>query len=256
MPFQKVHSEKLSQSVVRQIEQLILRGILRPGERLPPERDLSERLGVSRPSLRDAIADLQERGLVEIRPGAGVYVAEVLGSAFSAALVNLFASHDEAVFDYISFRRDMEGLAAERAARLGSDTDLKVVEAIFHKMEAAHQKRDPTDEAAMDAQFHMAIIEASHNVVMLHMMRSMYDLLRQGVFYNRQMMFRNRTTRATLLDQHRAINDALQARDPVAARDAVEAHLNYVERSLADQLKAERHEAVARQRLEHETESR
>ena len=253
MPFQKITAEKLSQSVVRQIEQLILRGILRPGERLPPERDLSERMGVSRPSLRDAIADLQERGLVESRPGAGVYVAEVLGSAFSDALVALFASHEEAVFDYVAFRRDMEGLAAERAARRGSDTDLAVVDAIFHKMEAAHQKRDPSDEAALDAQFHMAIIEASHNVVMLHMMRSMYDLLRQGVFYNRQMMFKNRTTRAMLLDQHRAINDALQARDPVAARAAVEAHLDYVERALADQLKAERNEAVARQRLEHET---
>lgn len=253
MPFQKIQSEKLSQSVVRQIEQLILRGILRPGERLPPERDLSERMGVSRPSLRDAISDLQDRGLLESRPGAGVYVAEVLGSAFSDALVALFASHDEAVFDYIAFRRDMEGLAAERAARLGSDTDIAVVDAVFRKMDAAHQKRDPSDEAALDAQFHMAIIEASHNVVMLHMMRSMYDLLRQGVFYNRQMMFKNRTTRAMLLDQHRAINDALQARDPAAARAAVEAHLDYVERALADQLRAERHEVVARQRLEHET---
>jgi GntR family transcriptional regulator, transcriptional repressor for pyruvate dehydrogenase complex len=219
MPFQKVHSEKLSQSVVRQIEQLILRGILRPGERLPPERDLSERLGVSRPSLRDAIADLQERGLVEIRPGAGVYVAEVLGSAFSAALVNLFPAMTRRSSTISRSAATWRGWRPNGRRGLGSDTDLKVVEAIFHKMEAAHQKRDPTDEAALDAQFHMAIIEASHNVVMLHMMRSMYDLLRQGVFYNRQMMFRNRTTRATLLDQHRAINDALQARDPVAARD-------------------------------------
>ena len=58
MPFQKVAPEKLSQSVVRQIEQLILRGILRPGERLPSERDLAEKLGVSRPSLREAIGEL------------------------------------------------------------------------------------------------------------------------------------------------------------------------------------------------------
>jgi GntR family transcriptional repressor for pyruvate dehydrogenase complex len=252
MPFMKIHTEKLSQSVVRQIEQLILRGILRPGERLPSERELSDRLGVSRPSLRDAVAELQDRGLLVSRAGAGIYVAEVLGSAFSDALVQLFASHEEAVFDYVAFRRDMEGLAAERAAVLGSDTDLKVVDALFHKMEAAHLKRDPTDEAALDAQFHMAIIEASHNVVMLHMMRSMFDLLRQGVFYNRQMMFKNRTTRDMLLDQHRAMNDGLQARDPVAARAAVEAHLNYVEKSLAEQIKAEKNEAIARQRFEHE----
>ena len=252
MPFTKIQPEKLSQSVARQIEQLILRGILRPGERLPSERELSDRLGVSRPSLRDAVADLQDRGLLVSRAGAGIYVADVLGSAFAPALVQLFASHDEAVFDYISFRRDMEGLAAERAASLGSETDLRVVDAIFQKMEAAHTKRDPTDEASLDAEFHLAIIEASHNVIMLHMMRSMYDLLRQGVFYNRQMMFKNRTTRDMLLDQHREINRGLQSRDPVAARSAVEAHLNYVERSLSEQIKSEKNEAIARQRFESE----
>ncbi|WP_420568575.1 FadR/GntR family transcriptional regulator [Thalassovita sp.] len=252
MPFQKVQPEKLSAAVTRQIELLILRGILRPGERLPSERELSEKLGVSRPSLREAIAELQDKGLLTTRAGAGIYVADVLGSAFSEALVKLFAAHDEAVFDYISFRRDMEGLAAERAARLASDTDLKVVQTIFDKMEAAHSKRDPADEARLDADFHLAIIEASHNVVMLHMMRSMYQLLREGVFYNRTIMFRQRTTRDTLLDQHRAINDALQAREPVAARQAVEAHLDFVKNSLSDQQKAERNEEIALQRFQHE----
>lgn len=253
MPFLKVTPEKLSHSVVRQIEQLILRGILRPGERLPSERDMAEKLGVSRPSLRDAIADLADRGLLTSRAGSGVFVAEVLGSAFSPALIQLFATHEEAVFDYIAFRRDMEGLAAERAARLGSETDLRLIATIFAKMEAAHQKRDPTDEAELDAEFHMAIIEASHNVIMLHMLRSMFDLLRQGVFYNRQVMFRNRITRDHLLDQHRAMHDAVLSRDPVGARAAVEAHLNFVEQAFIDQIRAEKNETIARQRLEHET---
>lgn len=252
MPFLKVTPEKLSNSVVRQIEQLILRGILRPGERLPSERDLADKMGVSRPSLRDAIAELSERGLLVSRAGSGVFVAEVLGSAFSPALTQLFATHDEAVFDYISFRRDMEGLAAERAATFGSETDLKLIDTIFGKMELAHQKRDPSDEAQLDAEFHMAIIEASHNVIMLHMLRSMFELLRQGVFYNRQMMFRNRMTRDQLLDQHRAINAAIQDRDPVAAREAVAAHMAYVEQAFHDQMRAEKHESIARQRLEHE----
>ncbi len=252
MPFRKVQPEKLSTSVVRQIELLILRGVLRPGERLPAERELSERLGVSRPSLRDAVADLQERGLLAARPGAGIYVADVLGSAFSPALIRLFATHDEAVFDYIAFRRDMEGLAAERAARLASDTDLKVIDTVYRKMEAAHAKRNPADEARLDADFHLAIIEASHNVIMLHMMRSMYELLREGVFYNRAMMFKQRTTRSELLDQHRRINDALQARDPAGAREAVVAHLSFVEQSLSDHRKAMQNEEVARQRYERE----
>jgi GntR family transcriptional regulator, transcriptional repressor for pyruvate dehydrogenase complex len=252
MPFLKVAPEKLSNAVVRQVEQLILRGILRPGERLPSERDLAEKLGVSRPSLRDAIADLAERGLLVSRAGSGIFVADVLGSAFSPALVELFATHDEAVFDYIGFRRDIEGLAAERAAVLGSETDLKVIDAIFSKMEAAHQKRDPADEAQLDAEFHMAIIEASHNVIMLHMLRSMFDLLRQGVFYNRQMMFKNRMTRDQLLDQHRAINAGIQGRDPEAARAAVAAHMAYVEQAYHDQMRAEKNERIAQQRLDHE----
>jgi len=252
MPFQPVHMEKLSHGVVRQIELLILRGLLRPGERLPSERELAERMGVSRPSLREAIAELQERGLLATKAGAGVFVANMLGSAFSGALTQLFANHEEAVFDYVSFRRDLEGMAAERAARFGSDTDLKVIDAVFRKMEAAHSKRNPADEAELDAEFHLAIIEASHNIIMLHMMRAMFDLLRAGVFYNRQQMFKQRTTRDDLLEQHRAINQAIQQRDPLAAREAAEAHMTYVEGKLSDLRKAEKHEEIARLRYQHE----
>lgn len=252
MPFQKVQPEKLSTSVVRQIEQLILRGILRPGERLPAERELSERLGVSRPSLREAVAQLQDQGLLATRAGAGIYVADVLGSAFSPALIQLFRNHDEAMYDYMSFRRDMEGLAAERAARFGSDSDLKVLQTIFDKMEVAQSRRNTQDEARLDALFHSAIIEASHNVIMLHMMRSMFDLLNEGVFYNQQVMFKQRTSRAALLEQHRAINDAIQARAPEDARRAVEDHLDYVKQCLSDQQTADRNEEIAKRRLDHE----
>jgi GntR family transcriptional repressor for pyruvate dehydrogenase complex len=254
MPFQKIDADKLSQSVVRQIERLILQGVLRPGERLPAERELSERMGVSRPSLREAVAELEAAGLLASRAGSGIYVAEVLGSAFSPALIRLFASHEEAVNDYVSFRRDLEGLAAERAARLGSETDLKVINSIYEKMEAAHAKRDPTDEARLDAEFHMAIMEASHNVILLHMMRSMFELLREGVFYNRQAIFRQRQTRGALLAQHQRINDALLARDPEAARAASEAHMDFIRTSLADQRRADKNESVAQLRLAQEAE--
>jgi len=249
MPFQKVEPEKLSHAVVRQIELLILRGILRPGERLPSERDLSEKLGVSRPSLRDAIAELQSRGLLTSRAGSGIYVAEVLGAAFSDALIRLMCTHEEAFFDYIAFRRDLEGLAAERAARTASDTDRQVIDTIFARMEVAHRKPDPAQEARLDAEFHLSIIEASHNVVMTHLMRAVFDLLSEGVFHNRQIMFRQQTTRTMLLDQHRDINAALQARDGTAARAAVERHLDYVATALMAAREAEWNETVARQRL-------
>ena len=253
MPFRPVEPEKRAAAVIRQIEDLILRGILRPGERLPAERELSERLKVSRPSLREAIAQLQNDGLLSSKAGAGVFVADVLGSAFSPALTGLFARHEDAGFDYLAFRRDMEGLAAERAARLGSRTDLDVIDAIFRKMQDAYARGATDEEAQYDAEFHLAIIEASHNVIMLHMMRSMYQLLRDGVFYNRQIMFKQRTTREALLGQHARINEALQTRDPKAARNAVVAHLTYVETALRDDLKAQANEVVAKQRFEHET---
>ena len=252
MPFQKIEPERIADTVRHQIERLILRGILRPGERLPSERDMAERLGVSRPSVREAVAGLTKRGLLATRAGSGIFVADVLGSAFSEPLIKLFASHDEALFDYLAFRRDLEGLAAERAARMSSDTDLIVISSIFRKMEHAHNKRNPAEEAALDAEFHMAIVEASHNVFMLHMMRSMFEMLRAGVFYNRQVMFKVRTTRAALLDQHRAIHDAIIARDPGGARQAIEDHLGFVETCMHEEKRADANEKVARLRLSQE----
>lgn len=251
MPFSKVQSEKLSQSVVRQIERLILQGVLRPGERLPSERELSERMGVSRPSLREAVAELQAAGLLETRAGSGIYVSGDIESQFSPALTRLFATHDEAVNDYIDFRRDMEGLAIERACLYGSDTDLKVVATLFERMEAAHKKRDPSEEAQLDAEFHMAIVEASHNIVLLHVMRSLFGLLQEGVFFNRQVMFRQRMTRDMILEQHRAIFEALMARDGAAGRAAIDAHLDFVVEALEGQRQADRNEEVAKIRFEH-----
>ncbi|MDS9945991.1 MAG: FCD domain-containing protein, partial [Planktomarina sp.] len=251
MPFQSIEAEKLSKSVVRQIEQLILRGILRPGERLPAERDLAEKLAVSRPSLREALGELQSAGLLVARANAGIFVAEVLGSAFSPALMRLFATHEEAVYDYLSFRKDLEGLAAERTALEGSDTDLQVIDAIYQKMVASKSNRPSDEQARLDAQFHMSICEAGHNVVMLHMMRSMYELLEIGVFYNRQATFRQRSGRDQLLEQHREINAALQTRDPHGARQAVHKHLDFVAGVLQAQDRADRNEKISKLRFLH-----
>jgi len=254
MTFQKIAPERISLSIRTQIETLILRGILRPGERLPSERELAAQMGVSRPSLREALAELETAGLIETRRGAGAYVAQVLGSAFAPPLVRLFSNHQEAMFDYLSFRRDLEGMAAERAARKASDTDLMVISEIFRKMEAAHMGRATEREAWLDADFHLAIIEASHNVVMLHMMRSMFELLRDGVFYNRQTLFGMQTTRRELLEQHRAIHDALMDRDAAGARAAVEAHLGFVEAAMQEQMALDKHDEIAQLRYQHELE--
>ena len=251
MPFQKITPERVSDAITRQIETLILRGVLRPGERLPAERDLAAKLGASRPSLRDALAELEESGLVVTRPGAGAFVADVLGSAFAPPLIELFATHDEALFDYLAFRRDLEGLAAERAARFATETDQAVIAELFRKIEIAHTKRNPEEEALIDADFHMAIVEAAHNVVMLHMMRSMFDLLRKGVFYNRQLLFGVRDTRDLLLEHHRAIHDAIMARNPAAARAAVDEHLGFIEIAMREHIRVNAQEEIAKLRYQH-----
>jgi GntR family transcriptional repressor for pyruvate dehydrogenase complex len=252
MPFQKIVADKISSAIVRQIECLVLQGVLRPGDRLPAERELSETLDVSRPTLREALADMEERGLIVTRPGGGTFVAEVLGSAFAPPLIELFATHDTALFDYVAFRRDLEGLAAERAAVNATDADLRVIDSVFRRMEEAATKRNPDEEAAIDAEFHMTIVEAAHNVVMLHMMRSLYDLLVRGVFYNRSVIYSLRERRSKLLDQHRAIRDAVLDRDPGAARVAVEAHMDFIAAALRDANRMRSREQVAALRQRHE----
>jgi len=252
MPFQKIVASKISIAITRQIEELILQGVLRPGDRLPAERELSETMEVSRPTLREALADLEARGLIATRPGGGTFIAEVLGSAFAAPLIELFATHDTALFDYIAFRRDMEGLAAAHAATNATDADLAVIDSAFRRMEEAAAKRNPAEEAALDAEFHMTIVEAAHNVVMLHMLRSLYDLLVRGVFYNRNVIYSLPERRSKLLDQHRAIRDAVVGRDPPAARAAVEVHLDFIAEALRDANRMRSREQVAALRQRHE----
>ncbi|WP_265499823.1 FadR/GntR family transcriptional regulator [Paracoccus beibuensis] len=254
MPFEKIEAARLSDAVIRQIETLILQGVLRPGERLPGERELADRMGVSRPSLREALAAMQADGLLVTRAGAGVFVAEVLGSAFSPALVRLIARHPQAADDFLTFRKDLEGLAAERAAQAAGPTDLEVLDRIVQAMVQATGQADPEAEAALDADFHMAIVEASHNLIALHMMRAMQDLLRQGMLFNRARIFANADLRHRILDQHRAINDALQARDGQRARAALEDHLDLVASSLALQRRTDDQATVAGLRLRNRAE--
>ncbi|RJE81310.1 FadR/GntR family transcriptional regulator [Paracoccus sp. JM45] len=250
MPFTKIDAAKISGAVIRQLETLILQGILRPGERLPGERDLAERMGVSRPSLREALSAMQDDGLLVTRPGAGVFVAEVMGGAFSPALVRLIGRHPQAAVDYLTFRKDLEGLAAERAATAAGETDLAVLDRIIADMRHAHDGSDPDTDASLDADFHMAIVEASHNIIALHMMRAMQDLLRQGMLFNRAKVFETPKLRDQLLDQHIAINTALQKRDGPAARSALEVHLDCVAIALADQRRIEGQDILAKLRLQ------
>lgn len=250
MPFRAIQPEKVSSAVRRQIEMLILQGVLRPDERLPAERELATKMDVSRPTVREALADLEERGLIAVRPGGGAFVASVLGNAFAPPLIELFATQDVALFDYIEFRRDLEGVAAAKAAERATETDRAAITSVFERMTAAHDLHKPDEETAADADFHMAIVEAAHNVVMLHMARSLYELLRRGVFYNRHATYEEQGSRDKLLDQHRAIYTAVMDADPVAARRAVEDHMDFVKMHLASVDRVRSREEISQLRQE------
>ncbi|MEL6167523.1 MAG: FadR/GntR family transcriptional regulator [Pseudomonadota bacterium] len=251
MPYEKIQSEKLSHSIVEQIELLILRGILEPGERLPSERDLSERMGVSRPSLREAIAELEGKGLLNSKRGAGIFVASDLRATFHPALLDLFSTHVEADFDYIALRRDLESIAIKRAIRHGSDTDLKIVDTVFERLRAADLAGDYEKAAELDALFHLTIIEAGHNSVLLHMMRALMAVFRTGVFRSRDIAFRQMVSATVFVDLHKSMNDALQARDLNAAEVAVNKHFDFVEETLVADGVANKNELIARKRFNH-----
>lgn len=252
MPFTPIQSEKVSAAARRQIETLILQGVLRPGERLPAERDLAARLDVSRPTVREALTELEARQLITVRPGGGAFVAEVLGSAFSAPLIELFATQDVALFDYLEFRRDLESLAAMRAAERATAADRDVIGAVFERMLKAHADKNFSVEAKIDTDFHMSIVEAAHNVIMLHMARSLYELLRRGVFYNRGVIYAEQNSRDKLLAQHRAIYETVIAGDPDGARAAVETHLDFIKMHLASANRVRSREEIATLRRDQE----
>lgn len=250
MTFEKIKQAKIADSVVKQLEGLILDGVLEPGEKLPSERDLAQQLDVSRPSLREALYKLEAKGLIESRQGGGTYVKSIIGPAFTDPLVTLFQEHEGAAVDYVEFRKALEGVAAYYAALRGTESDREIITARFHAMEDAHNIDDPEAEAEADADFHLSIAEAAHNVVLLHIMRGLFKLLRQGVFYNRRRLYTRKGARELLLRQHRALFDAIMEGDPETAREAALTHLGYVQESMREMGQESVREDVARRRLE------
>jgi GntR family transcriptional repressor for pyruvate dehydrogenase complex len=247
--FKKITQEKTADAVVRQIEELILDGVLRPADRLPAERELSGYLDISRPILRIALKELEERGLIRSKHGEGTHVGNVIGTVFEAPMIDLVRRHQRAVYDYLEFRRDVEGFAAAYAAERATDSDREILQRVFEMMLAAHDAENAADEARIDVEFHTAIMEAAHNVVLMHMMRSCYQLMAQAVFHNREKLYSNAGWRDRLVDQHRAIYDAIMARDADAAAAAARIHVDFIETSLKTVARVDEREAVSRLKL-------
>jgi GntR family transcriptional repressor for pyruvate dehydrogenase complex len=221
-----VRTPKIAEAIAGHIEKLILEGALRPGERLLAERELAERLGVSRPSLRDAFELLTERGLLVTGKG-GTQVAEFL-TPLIKPLATLMQGRHLVTADYFEFRRIQESFAARFAAERATELDRTAIRDCLQKMETAHTLEDPAQESEADLDFHVMIYEASHNIVLLHVMRAMADLLRQNIFYSRSQLYLRPGVRDELLLQNMAIGDAVISAKPDEAEHAASSHIRYV----------------------------
>lgn len=231
--FSRIETSRTADEVVEQIETLILEGVLSTGDRLPGERELSRQFDVSRPILRDALKLLEARGLIVTRHGGGTHVADIIGQVFSRPVVDLLSTHRKAASDYLEYRREIEGIAAEYAARRATADDIALLDGIMARMDKAHGSGNFEDEAEIDVEFHHAVGECAHNIVLLHTLRSCYRLLSEGVIQNRLLVFTLPGAREALLEQHRAIHAAVKAGDAKAARAAAMDHITYVERAMA-----------------------
>lgn len=223
---QPIETQRVADAIAARIEKLILEGALRPGEKLASERVLSERLDVSRPSLRDAIEKLVKRGLLKSSRG-GTTVTEFLLPVMTP-LANLYRDHQNAAQDYLEFRQWVEAQAARMAAERATDVDKKAIKACLAEMRKAHRSKDTQKEAHADFGLHILIYEASHNFVVLHVMRALSELLRNNVFFNREHLYRRRGVREKLLAQHIAIGDAILAGDADLAERAAAEHIRFV----------------------------
>jgi GntR family transcriptional repressor for pyruvate dehydrogenase complex len=229
----------LAEAIASHLETLILEGSLRSGDRLLAERELALKLDVSRPSLREALDLLERRRLLETRRGGGTFVAAVLGPDFSAPLLEMLGSNPDSTYDYLEFRCVVEGMTAYFSALRSTEIDREIIAKRFAAMESAHAIVDPTEEADADAAFHLAVYEGSHNIMMLHIMGSLSDMLREDVFYNRNKLYTRKGVRDLLLEQHRAVRDAILSGDAEAARAAAEAHVNFTRTALSEIDKAD-----------------
>jgi DNA-binding FadR family transcriptional regulator len=229
VPIEAVSIQRLYQRVAEQIARLIANGEYRPGERLPPERDLARQLGISRPTVREAMIALELAGLVEVRTGAGIYVnarpAEVrlpwLGLGDSGP----------GPIELIEARRAIEpAIAAAAATRAGAD-DIAAIRETLVQME---QSTDSLSFRDADRLFHQRIAHATGNGVFVSMVDSLWSQMftpiferlgrRTGLLPERRDMARS---------EHGRIVAAIAVRDPEAARNAMDAHLGTVQATLS-----------------------
>ena len=225
---------RIADQVAELLAQRLANGYWPVGSRLTAERQLAEELQVSRSSLREVLQQLISKGLLESRVGGGTYVMSTKPIGFTDPMLILFKENPEYRFDVLEIRHALEGNAAWYAALRATDDDKAHIKTCFERMIQLHGSPDPMEEARADAAFHLAIVEASHNLVLLHVMRGLFDLLQNSISHNLDKLYTLPRVFEPLSQQHRALMEAVLAGNPEAARQAAQHHLTFVEESIKD----------------------
>ena len=235
--FHEIARERVADRVAQELLRLIAAGEIAPGERLPGERQLAEMMNVSRVSVRTALQQLKTRGFLAAVQGGGTRVLAAAANERDSALAQLVQVDRQNLYDLAEIRAGLEVWAARRAAERGSAQQIAEVAAALEVM--ARPGRPSAYKAQDDLRFHMAIGKASGSAVYMHLLSMLSELLEEMFAYHRYTLVTGPTYDRLLLEQHAAINDAIQARDGEAATQAMATHLQTVLASYHSQCRAE-----------------
>lgn len=229
----------LSDSIAKYLETLIVEGTLKPGETLPPERELAQRLSVSRPSLREALLKLEAKGLLQGRRGGGTKVVDVYAPTLIDPLVHILKTNAGAMTDILELRHALEEVASYYAALRATEEDIKQLKRCCQTARSVRKDPDPTRFAEADAEFHLSIADASHNVPLIYVMRGLFNLLRSSSSEWRHRFSAQEENVDFIHEQHETLFKAILRRDADAARAAARLHLDFIGETL-DQIDAEK----------------
>ena len=230
-----IRPKKISEEIVNQIKQLISKGELKPGDRIPSERDLATMLGVSRPSVREAIMVLEAMGFVESRQGGGTYVKALTESSIMNPLAKLVEKRDpELLRSLAEVRMGLESWSAYLAAQRATDADIAEMRRLYGIMEKEAAKGGWSPD--VDAEFHYAITAASHNSLQMHVLDSIHSLFHATIQVALMEFYQQEGHVQLLLAHHQDIMEAIAAHDPETARRKMVEHLAMVEEKMAQLL--------------------
>jgi GntR family transcriptional repressor for pyruvate dehydrogenase complex len=228
--FETVRKVRRYEQVAEQIRNLISSGQLKPGDLLPPERELAVKLGVGRSSIRDAVRTLEVMGILDPRQGHGTVVRDLSTEALVVPLANILTRKREMVSELLEVRRMLEPALAGRAAKNATPQEIAEMGRILDRHEAKLRRGEPAVDE--DSEFHYALALAARNSVVLRVLDVLMDLLRES--RSRSLQVKGRPKRS--FEGHRRILRAIQQRDAKAAESAVRKHLEEIEEIVLRQL--------------------